>query len=366
MFLFWLMALVPSDADSIPPIQSMSVLEFMDDGTLLIGDSIGARVFAVDLGEQPDGSAVDRLAVSDLESKLAQLLGCQPQDVLVHDMAVHPRSREVYLSVSRGRSAWNSRWELPNDLANSKILLKMSADGVFSEVNLKKASLTHASISNPIDQESEHRWKKGIKRRVDAITDITFHNGTVYVAGLSNEEFASAIWKLNYPFAGESQITTVEIFHGAHGKYETHAPIRAFVPYQIKAKDHMLAAYLCTPFVTFELDALKPASHVKGRTIGEFGSGNYPLDMIVVEASEGPRIMIANSNLPLMFVDPADIEAFEGEINQELDTYLAGVPYEFRSGMGILQLDNLGSTGVVALQRLPSGKLDLVSFATKR
>ncbi len=43
------------------------------------------------------------------------------------------------------------------------------------------------------------------------------------VAGLSNEEFASTLRSLPFPFKeGESE-TSVEIYHGAHGKFETRS-----------------------------------------------------------------------------------------------------------------------------------------------
>ncbi len=363
MFLILCLSWFAADMEANQPIQSISVLEFMDDGTLLIGDSIGGQVIAVDLGEQNDGSEVNRLSVPDLESKLAQMLGTQPADVLIHDMAVHPGSREVYLAVSRSRAKWNSRWELPNHLANSTTLLKMTPEGEFSEVNLKTLKQSSVSLKSPIDAAKEHRWMKGLSQRVEAITDITFSEGNIYVAGLSNEEFSSSIWKVGYPLKESAAATSIEIFHGAHGKYETHSPIRTFVPYTLNNKEHLLAAYLCTPFVTIEVDDLKPAAKIKGRTVAEFGSGNYPLDMVVIDSSDGPQIMISNSNLPIMFVNPKDIESFKGEITEQPKTYAAGVKTEYHSGTGILHLDNLSPKSVVMIQRLPSGKLDLVSIA---
>ncbi|MEO1367463.1 MAG: hypothetical protein AAFX50_09820, partial [Acidobacteriota bacterium] len=185
------------------------------------------------------------------------------------------------------------------------------------------------------------------------------------VAGLSNEEFASTLWQLDWPFETAAK-TTVEIYHGAHGEWETHAPIRAFVPYRFGDEQHLLAAYLCTPLVTFETAGLADGAHVKGRTVAEFGSGNYPLDMIVYKKGEDERLLIANSNLPLMIVDPDDIASFEGEITTEVEGYVAGVPYEIRSGAGVQQLDLLDEQRIVALQRLPGGTLDLVTLSTRR
>ena len=57
--------------------------------------------------------------------------------------------------------------------------------------------------------------------------------------------------------------TTVEIFHGAHGKFETQATIRTFVPFEVKGETNVLAAYTRTPLVKFPLNDLKAGEKVK-------------------------------------------------------------------------------------------------------
>jgi hypothetical protein len=74
--------------------------------------------------------------------------------------------------------------------------------------------------------------------------------------------------------------------------------VRTFVPYSLKGRAHLLAAYLCTPLVTIAVDDLKDKAHVRGRTVGEFGSGNYPLDMVVYKKDGKEKLLIANSNCP--------------------------------------------------------------------
>jgi hypothetical protein len=138
------------------------------------------------------------------------------------------------------------------------------------------------------------------------------------------------------------------------------------VPYDLEGKEQLLAAYLCTPLVTFDTANLEDGAHVKGRTVAEFGSGNYPLDMVVYQKDGVERLLIANSNLPMMIVDPADIASFEGEINTEVQGYIGGVPYEIRSGTGVQQMDLLDENRIVVLQRLPGGTLDLVTLSTRR
>jgi hypothetical protein len=349
-----------------PPIQSMSALAFAPDGKLLVGDGGGGALFALDIGDRERSEIKEGLSIADIEGKIAAALGTTAEDIMIHDMAVDPRSHEVLLAVSRGRGKWTSPWLLPNDLADADILLRIDSAGSIREVPLEGVGFTRAELPNPVDPEKTHPWKEGIRLRSDTITDLAYADGTVFVAGLSNEEFASTMWRVPYPFGETVSATTLEIFHGAHGVFETHAPIRTFVPYELDGKAHLLASYLCTPFVTFAVDDLKPGKHLKGRTIAEFGSGNYPLDMVVYRKNGKDRLLIANSNLPLMIVDPEAIEAFEGEILEKPDTYTAGLSYEARSGAGVQQLDLLSAEYFVALQRMPSGSLALVSLPVGR
>ena len=69
--------------------------------------------------------------------------------------------------------------------------------------------------------------------RTDSVTDMSFVSGKLIVAGLSNEEFASKLRAVKYPFATADNGTSVEIFHGAHGRFETRSPVRTFVPFEI-------------------------------------------------------------------------------------------------------------------------------------
>jgi hypothetical protein len=257
------------------------------------------------------------------------------------------------------------QWLMPNDVADASALVRFEADGKPALVDLAAVRYTRAALPNPIDPQKTVEWKKS-SRRAEAITDMAYADGTLYVAGLSNEEFAASMWRVPYPFGAAAATTTIESFHGAHGKYETDAPVRAFVPYALKGRPFLLAAYLCTPLVTFALDDLKAQKHVRGRTVGEFGSGNFPLDMIVYKKDGREKLLIANSNLPLMIVDPKDVEAYEGAIDRKVEGYTGGVRYEIRSGGSVQQLDNLGESHVVVLRRLASGRLDLVPMPVRR
>jgi hypothetical protein len=349
-----------------PEIRSMSALAFGPDGVLFVGDSRAGAVFAIELGDKAPRDVAKPERVADVEGKLAALLGATPADVLVHDMAVNPISKTVYFAVSRGRSKLDAQWSLPNDVADATVLVKLDAASTFSVVDLSSVAHARVDLPSPVDAAKKHAWKEGLSLRAETITDLGFADGALWVAGLSNEEFAATLWRVAYPFDGKAQITTVENYHAAHGKYETEAPVRAFVAYPLKGRTHLLAAYLCTPLVTFDVASLKDRQHVRGRTVGEFGSGNYPLDMVLYKSKGKEKLLIANSNLPFMIVDPKDVDAYEGELTAKPAGYTAGVRFESRSGTGVQQLDNLGDAHVVALQRLMSGRLDLVPMTVER
>jgi hypothetical protein len=359
----------PSSADfgkGTPKIQSMSALEFSSDGVLFIGDSKSGTVFAIDLQDKTANNSDEQLSVPDIENKIASMLGTTADEILIHDLAVNPISKNAYLAVSRGRTKWESRWSLPNELDDAKIIFRVTANAKIEEVSLQNVNFSKASLPNPVSDDATHQWKEGIGLRVDAITDMVYSDGKLYVAGLSNEEFASTMWQIPFPFEGNATFTTLEIFHGAHGEYETNAPIRTFLPYEVNDEPHMLASYLCTPMVTFPIADMKDGTHLKGKTVSEFGSGNYPLDMLVYEKSGKDYILMANSALPLMIIDPDDIEKQKVGITSEVPGYTAGVPYVTRSAGLIQQIDNFNSQFVLGLQRTPAGKLDLISMPIRR
>lgn len=356
----------PALTQGKPEIRSMSALAFGPDGVLFVGDSRAGAVFALDLGDKTPRQVAKPERVNDVEGKLAALLGATPADVLVHDMAVNPLSKNVYFAVSRGRAALETQWALPNDVADATVLVKLDSAQRFSVVELSSVPHARVDLPKPVDPAKRHAWKEGLSLRTETITALAFADGALLVAGLSNEEFASAMWRVPYPFGGKAAVTTIENYHAAHGKYETEAPVRAFVTYPLAGKTHLLAAYLCTPLVTFELSALQDGKHVRGRTIGEFGSGNYPLDMVVYRNGDREKLLIANSNLPFIIVDPQDVQAYEGELTARPASYTAGVRFEARSGTGVQQLDNFGQTHVLALQRLMGGRLDLVPMPVQR
>jgi len=344
--------------------KSLSKLAFGPDGMLFVGDSIGARIYALDLGDRTPLATVKPLEVADLEGKLAGMLGIDARDVLIHDMAVNPISKNTYLTVSRGRRAFSMQYQLPNDVASASVLLRVSPAGEMEEVRLDNVKYSFIDVSNPVNETAETAWKKS-KQRVDVVSDMVFSDGKLYVAGLSNEEFSSTMRVYPFPFDGRSSATSLEVYHGSHGKYETDSPVRVFRPVKIQGKPYLLASYLCTPLVLFQMDELKDKKHVKGTTIGELGSGNYPLDMVAFRWKDKDTIMVVNSARGILLIGAEDLEKPLPAITTKIED-TAGVPFQRLRNRGILQVESYGEKNLLLLVRDPfSGQVSLSTIPTE-
>src|ERR1700722_8233900 len=86
-----------------PDIKSVGSITFGPEGILFVADNVSATIFAIDVAD--DGAVTENRSVDvdDLDARLAAYLGCDRHDVVIRDMAVHPGSQTVYLSVTRGR-----------------------------------------------------------------------------------------------------------------------------------------------------------------------------------------------------------------------------------------------------------------------
>ena len=335
-----------------PEIQSLGVLAFGPENLLLIGDSKSASVFAVDVNDATKAADNEPVDVQGIDIKIAAMLGVSSGDVQINDMAVHPASQNVYLSVTRGQN---------DDFA----LLRVNKSGEIEEVSLEGVHFSKASVSNAPAMDAKDR--RGRSLRTSSITDIGYADGHVYVAGLSNEEFASNLRQLPFPFEEKMHANSLEIFHVAHGRYETHAPVRTFMPYSIEGEAQILAAYTCTPLVAFPVNDLKDGAHVKGKTVAELGAGNSPLDIVSVEQNGKRFVLIANTNRTMMLIDAAELIGAES-LTEPLEGFgSAGVPYTALPLVGVMQLDILNDDHFVILQRQTSdGSIRLRSYATGR
>jgi hypothetical protein len=323
-----------------PDLKSAGPLAFGPDGILFVGDTRGAALFAIDTGDQTPATAKRAVDVKDLSTKIAAALGTNPKQIVINDMAVNPRSGNVYLSVSRG---------LGPD--STPLLVRVNADAKIEEVPLENIAFAKAEIPNAPGGES--------RQRTESITDIAFVDGRVFLAGLSNEEFSSKLISIPYPFSSEGvDGAAIEIYHGAHGRFETKSPIRTFVTYKIKNEPYMLAAYTCTPLVKVPVSELKSGAHIKGTTIAELGNRNRPLDMIVYQKDGKDFILMTNSSRGVMKIPTEGAGDAPGITSPVKDK--KGLGYETIDSLkGAEQMDQLDDHHAVVLIKDAAGLLNL-------
>jgi hypothetical protein len=195
---------------------------------------------------------------------------------------------------------------------------------------------------------------------MESITDLAFVDGRLLVAGLSNEEFASTLRAIPYPFNEVSKGASVEIFHGAHGRLETNSPVRTFVPFSIGGEAHLFAAYTCTPLVTFPISQISPGAKLKGRTVAELGNRNRPLDMITYKKDGKDFLLIANNSRGVMKVSTENVEKTEPITQHVPGGGTKGLPYDTIQDLkGVEQLDRLDEKRAVLVRRAEKGPLAL-------
>jgi hypothetical protein len=194
---------------------------------------------------------------------------------------------------------------------------------------------------------------------MSTVTDLKYVNGALLVAGLSNEEFASTLRRIPFPFTGDMASTGLEIFHVSHGQWETAAPIRTFVPYEGGAS--ILASYTCTPLVRFPLEDLQPGAKARGRTVAELGSGNTPLDIVAFTQDGEEHLLISHTRHPLMKIACRDIDA-QAALTEPREP--VGVPRQMPDLTGIGRMDNLNDSHVLAIQSDGAGRRHLRSLKT--
>jgi len=306
---------------------------------LYAGDTAAASIVAVDLGAAASGGAPGSAAVQGIDQKIAAMLGTAANEIAITDLAVHPKTKQSYISVMRGVGA-----------AAKPALLRLDGAGALSLVAMDSLKYSKVSLPNAPTAGSA---------RSQSIMDIAVSNGRIFVAGLSNEEFASKLWSIAYPFSAADRGTSIEIFHGNHGRLETRSPIFSFVPYTVDGKATLIAGYLCTPLVKIPVDSLSAGNKVVGTTIAELGAGNRPIDMILYKKDGKEFLLMSNTARGVMKIPTATFGS-ETPITAPVPNGTAGVKYETIASMtGIEQLDLLVATRTIVIAKGADGVRNL-------
>ena len=155
----------PQTGQSGPALQSIGPLAFSPDGVLFAGDTQAAAIFAFELGAAATGGAPGAKSIPAIDQKIAAMLGTDAREIQVTDLAIHPKTRNAYLSVMRGQGA-----------AAQPALLRVDGAGKIDLVSLQglkfsKADLPNAPAANPGSQRNP---------RGQSITDMAFVDGRLY------------------------------------------------------------------------------------------------------------------------------------------------------------------------------------------
>lgn len=333
-----------------------TVLAFGPENVLFVGDSKSATVHAI----ATEGTALENpvpFNMPGLDRMLASMLGLNVTDIVINDMKIHPASQEAYVAVKRGHEPG----------AESVIAIVSPTSGDIRFLNLTEADHQTITLANPASEEVM-LWGDKPASTLN-ITDVDYHNGHLYVAGLTNGEFASTLRKIPYPFDGsQSAVGSIEIYHAVHTQNETRAPIRTMLFDEVDGVSTLLASYTCTPLVTIPVSEVNEGNDVKGKTIAELGFGNAPSDMIsfMVQEPDGSldkKVLITHKQRSGSLISMKDLAAANaGDGLQGTTMGPAGVEIFPVPTSSVMHVDNQNQMMLTVLRRnIDTGGADLIS-----
>lgn len=342
----------------VSALKSVSVFTFAPDGTLFVADGNGSSVHSFETNAAENPMAQAGFNLRNLDTKIAELLKTDASALRVQDLAVHPTSKEAYVAVSHIEN---------NSYVPAIVIVNQSGDMRLMPTGNPSKSLV---IDNT--QEEEFMFYDRVSSRSLTFTDIEYYKGSLYLSGLSNADFSSTLWTTPYPFDDSTKTSSVEIFHTTHVQQETRAPIRTLMITEIDGVDTVIAAYTCTPLVSFPLSDLKDGAHINGKTLAEMGYGNTPIDLISYQATDFatqnqyPIMLLTNKNQSAQIVDLGSIEeavAGDGITEQVMFGKKQGLPAFDVPLNNILQVADQNDYFITTVRRdLEEGDLELVSF----
>lgn len=335
-------------------IKSVSRITFGPENILFVADWKSAEIHAITLapGAKEDGKLFN---LRNFDAVIAKAVG--KSTATIEDLAWRPGTNEAYVALSL-------------EPAKKPVILIVKADGSVKSLDLKASKSTVAKLDKSPNDKLTF-WNT-IPGRSFTITDMKWRNGELFVAGLSNQDFASTLRRIKYPFTGPASMTSIEIFHTVHDQVETRAPIRAMTFADLDGKPHLIAAYTCTPLVTIPLDALKDGAHLRGKTIAELGYGNAPSAMLSYTGSDmqgkpSSYILVLNANRDADVMSVSSVQ----EANRRPGLIKAAENFAGVTGIqptmaplaGAWRIDNQNGEFFIAVRRkMASGASELVSI----
>lgn len=333
-----------------------TVLTFGPENVLFVGDSKAGIVHAIPTTAAPLKDPVP-FNFKGVDKKIAASLGLQSADLIINDMKIHPVSQEAYIAVKRGHA--------PD--AKSLIAIVSPTSQEIRFMDFSKSNKTQVKLQNPVTEFPDF-WRD-IPANSLTITDIDYHEGHIYVAGLTNGEFASNLRKIAYPFDGaQSSVGSIEMYHAVHTQMETRAPIRTMIFEEIDGESTLIAAYTCTPLVSIPASEIIEGNHIKAKTVAELGFGNVPIDMLTFTVQEfdgsfDKKLLITNKHRSASLISLKDFaEANKGEGLTGFTQGPEGVEIFPVPLSGVMHIDDQNPMMLTLLRRnMETESLDILS-----
>jgi hypothetical protein len=104
------------------------------------------------------------------------------------------------------------------------VIIRVKSGGEVEAVNLDKAKSSRAELPNAPADAATGEGRRQSNPRTESITDIAFLGRPRDCAGAIKRGVRIHAARPAFPFTKVEGGTSVEIYHGAHGKFETRAP----------------------------------------------------------------------------------------------------------------------------------------------
>lgn len=345
--------IINTNSLNVNTLSGASVMAFGPNNVLFVGDSKAGMLYAIETTATEVKDPVP-FNLKGVDKEIAKVLGIPSSELIFNDMQVHPISQEAYIAVKRGFA--------PDAL--SVIVAVNPVDGNVRLVDISKKTAIKVKNIRTEDFDLYGRSSNRLN-----ITDIDYNDGYVYVAGLTNGEFASTLRKIAYPFSNtQESVSGIEMYHAVHTQNETRAPIRTMAFEEINGESTLLAAYTCTPLVSIPTSEIKEGNHIKAKTVAELGFGNTPIDMITFTAQEmdgsfDKKLLIIHKERSASLISLKDFaEANKGEGLKGFSMGPEGVNIFPVPMSGTMQVSEQNQMMLAVLQRdIDSGSVNLLS-----
>lgn len=338
------------------PLLSAGKMTFVDANTLVVADWRGGQLHTITLPAAAAGAPTP-FNLKDVSGAIAKALNIRAESLRFEDMAVRPGSEVAYITLSVEGSGAGAK--------PKPVLVSVDATGKVGRVDLDRGRRESVAIGN-VPTADKQLWRDTPAASF-TVTDMKFHAGKLYVAGLSNASFASALRVFDFPLKGGAAVSSVEMYHPVHNQLETRAPIRKMVITNLNGEPTLVAAFTCSPLVTIPLKDLKDGAHIAAKTVAEFGWGSAPAGMVMFDAGQGPMVLLTHSHKSADLMSVADIA--DASTKPGVTTPIKW-PAEPTLGikstyvpMRVAHIDNQDTTFFAALRRNEaSGAMELVSM----